>query len=299
MKILIIGSKGFIGHSLELYFRSKKNTVYGCDIFPDTSPLYTKVDQIDADYGDVFSRNKYDICINSSGSASVQKSFENPLKDFDLNVHNIAKMMESLKKYNRNCRFINISSAAVYGNPKMLPISEDNEIYPISPYGYHKYLSEIILEEYYHLWGIRNCSARIFSAYGNGLKRQLLSDLARKIKFDQEVRLFGTGNESRDFIHVDDICRAFDCIINRAQFNADKINVANGQQITIKEIVAIFNNIWKHGKTIIFNGPERTGDPINWLADISLLKSYGYRQGVAIYDGIREYIEWIRKEESE
>jgi dTDP-glucose 4,6-dehydratase/UDP-glucose 4-epimerase len=194
---------------------------------------------------------------------------------------------------------MNISSAAVYGNPKILPIAEVSELAPISPYGYHKLIAEAVLDEYNLLWGIKTCSARIFSAYGNGLKRQIIYDISKKIIFSDEVRLFGTGNETRDFIHINDICKAIDCIITHDNFNSTKINIANGKQVSIKDIVQIFNTFWSHDKKIIFDGVKRNGDPVNWCADISLLKSFGYIQSISIYDGVKRYINWIKEEKLE
>jgi dTDP-glucose 4,6-dehydratase/UDP-glucose 4-epimerase len=219
--------------------------------------------------------------------------------DFELNSLNVIKILEGIRSYNQCCKFINISSAAVYGNPKILPIKETGELLPVSPYGYHKLVAETILDEYNSLWGIKTCSLRIFSAYGNGLKKQIIYDVSKKIISSEEIYLFGTGDETRDFIHIDDICRAIECIIVHDNFDSTKINVANGKQVSIKNIVQIFNNFWLHNKKIIFDGIGRSGDPLNWCADIDLLKSYGYEQSVSIQAGIERYIEWIKNEKLE
>jgi dTDP-glucose 4,6-dehydratase/UDP-glucose 4-epimerase len=300
MNILIIGSKGFIGHGLELYFAGETNKVYACDIIDaSSSNYYTKIEPQNPDYSMLFMKTKFDVCINCSGAAVVLKSFEETENDFKLNVFNVVKILEAIKRYNPECKFINISSAAVYGNPAILPVSEKNRLLPMSPYGYHKLITETVLDEYYSLWGLKTCSARIFSAYGNGLKKQLLFDISRKILFEREIHLFGTGKETRDFIHIDDICNAFGCIIAEDNFQSTKINVANGKQVTIDEIIKIFNENWKHDKRIIFDAIERIGDPINWEADISLLKSYGYKQTVGIEAGVKRYISWVKNERLE
>jgi dTDP-glucose 4,6-dehydratase/UDP-glucose 4-epimerase len=296
MKILIIGSKGFIGNHLEKYFIKKSHEVFGCDIIDDINQNnYTKIDANISNYRTIFNV-QYDICINCSGSANVSISFDDILNDFDLNSKNVILILDNIRKYNPKCKFINISSAAVYGNPLALPISEKNELFPVSPYGYHKLIAENILDEYYNLWKVQTCSVRIFSAYGNGLKKQLFYDITKKILTEEEIHLFGTGEETRDFIHIDDICFAFDCIIKNDDFKSSKINIANGEQITIKKVVEIINEIWKHTKRIIFDGIEKKGDPNNWCADISIIKSYGYKQSVKINDGIQGYINWIQNE---
>jgi dTDP-glucose 4,6-dehydratase/UDP-glucose 4-epimerase len=290
---------GFIGYHLKLYFTQALYEVYGCDIVDSYNQKnYIKIDN-KFDYNILFKDNLYDVCINCSGAAYVSKSFDDTINDFEWNSFNVLKFLEIIKRQNPECKFINISSAAVYGNPLKLPVGEKDELLPISPYGYHKLISEYILDEYNKLWGIKTCSIRIFSAYGNGLKKQVLYDISKKILIENEIHLFGTGNETRDFIHIDDICRALECIIKLDNFQSSKINVANGEQISISEIIKIINKLWDHNKKIVFDGIEKQGDPVNWCADISLLKSYGYKQSVNIYDGIKRYINWIRSEKLE
>jgi dTDP-glucose 4,6-dehydratase/UDP-glucose 4-epimerase len=297
MQILIIGSMGFIGYHLKRYLRQALHEVYECDIIKNSDQKnYIRLDTDKFDYDILFNSNKYDVCINCSGAANVSKSFDDIISDFELNAYNVLKFLEVIRKVNPECKFINISSAAVYGNPMKIPIEEKTELLPISPYGYHKLISEYILDEYNKLWGIKTCSVRIFSAYGNGLKKQILYDISKKILMEEEIHLFGTGNETRDFIHIDDICQAIDCIIKSDKFQSSKINVANGEQIAISEIIEIFNKLWRHNKKIVFNGVEKQGDPVNWCADINLLRSYGYRQTVNINDGVERYINWIQSE---
>ncbi|WP_010254916.1 NAD-dependent epimerase/dehydratase family protein [Treponema primitia] len=300
MKVIIIGSSGFIGSNLEIYLSEKAYEVYSCDIIEKKcNAKFTLLDKINPDYKSLFMKNKFDICINCSGAASVPYSFENTIYDFELNSFNVVKILDSIKVYNPECKFINLSSAAVYGNPMVLPVSESNELLPISPYGYHKVIAEKILYEYYKLWNIRTCSVRIFSAYGNGLKKQLLFDISKKILLEKEIHLYGTGEESRDFIHIDDICQAIDCIIKGDSFQSTQVNIANGKQITVNELVEIFNKNWVHNKNVIFDGIERIGDPNKWIADITILRSYGYRQSISIEDGIKRYINWIKNEKLE
>lgn len=296
MNILIIGSEGFIGSHLLHYFLSSKNYVITADIINKSkTSSYYLLDSRSPDFSIIFNENKIDICINCSGAASVPQSYTNTLFDFNLNTGNVINILETIKLMQPNCKFINLSSAAVYGNPKKIPISEQEEIKPISPYGYHKYLAEKVLEEYRTFWNIQTYSLRIFSAYGNGLKKQLIYDICNKVKNDDAIHLFGTGNETRDFIHITDICRAINLVIN-SYLSDDKINIANGRQITTKHIAELVLQAYDSNKTIIFNNSTREGDPLFWEADINLLKKIGYTQSISINDGIKDYVEWIKNE---
>lgn len=295
--ILIIGSKGFIGKTLYDEFAKRSLcTVWGCDVVPNDDENYFYVNKSHPDYQDIFAAERFDICINCSGSANVSASMLDPLTDFDQNVRDVHLMLSALEKFNKNCKFINISSAAVYGNASLIPISRDTTPEPISPYGYHKMISEIVLREYSSVYDIKTCSIRIFSAYGNGQKKLLLWDLCNKFfsaNHKIPVELFGTGNESRDFIHVMDIVQQIELVIKFALFRGEVYNVANGKEVFIREIVQFVYDEINPECQYFFNGATRPGDPLNWCADISQMTEWGYKQEVRMQEGVRDYIRWF------
>ena len=295
MKILIIGSKGFIGSHCVDYF-SQGHEVWGCDVILDyNTPNYISIDAVDSDFLGIFEQRQYDVCINCSGAASVPFSLDKPFNDFKLNTLNVFKLLEAIRKHAPNCKFITMSSAAIYGNPESLPIKENQAIKPVSPYGYHKVMAENICVEYSRFWNIQTCCLRIFSAYGPRLKKQLFWDLYQKIVNDDTPTLWGTGRESRDFIYISDIVRIIELAISHSKFNGEVVNVANGRQIEIVEVAETVRKVSGTKKTIIFNGAERKGDPINWEADISIIKSWGYKPSVELETGINYYLQWIKE----
>ena len=298
MKILVIGSKGFIGSHATAFFGNKGNEVWGCDVVVDyTSEKYILIDATNADFHTVFQEQQFDVCINCSGAASVPDSLKHPLRDYTLNTLNVYKLLDAIRQYQSMCKFINLSSAAVYGNPSVLPIAETSDLHPLSPYGLHKLQAEQICKEFYTYYNIPTCSLRIFSAYGEGLKKQLFWDLAKKAKQGEAFTLFGTGRESRDFIHVSDLINAIDLVISKGNFNGGAINVANGQEILIENAVSLFYELWGKKIKYTFSGEERKGDPNNWVADISIIKSMGYESKTPIREGLRKYHEWLKKED--
>ena len=294
MKILIIGSKGFIGfHAME-YFKKQNFTVIGCDVVTDyTSKDYYQIDATNSDYHALFEKHSFDACINCSGAASVPLSLEFPMKDFNLNTVNVFKILEAIRTYQPKCKFVNLSSAAVYGNPTQLPITENVALQPLSPYGIHKLHAEQIGKEFHDFYAIPTCSLRIFSAYGNGLKKQLFWDLYQKILNADSIELYGTGKESRDFIHVDDLVKAIHLVLEKAAFSGEAINIANGEEFTIEYVSELFRRNFKVQKSIRFNNHVKQGDPLNWRADISKLQFLGYHQTVSLEEGIQRYIHWI------
>lgn len=295
MKIFVIGSKGFIGQNVCKYFFEKGYNVWGADVVVDyvNTKNYFLIDASNSDFNSAFQETRYDVCINCSGAASVPESIINPARDYFLNTVNVFKILEAIRKYQPECRFVNLSSAAVYGNPEKLPIKESEELRPISPYGVHKLHAEQICKEYYETFNIKSCCLRIFSAYGAGLKKQLFWDLHQKSKAGTPLVLFGTGYESRDFIYISDIVRAIDLIINNCSFRSDIINVANGEEIFIKDAVSTFLGLFNTSIQYRFSGQVRKGDPVKWKADIQKLTSMGYYPLIDIKKGLQEYFDWI------
>jgi dTDP-glucose 4,6-dehydratase/UDP-glucose 4-epimerase len=268
--------------------------VYKSDIVESCEQSYFKVEKFNSDFSEPFKKLPFHLCINASGSANVGFSFENPEKDFELNVVNVQKILEAIRDYNPGCKFINLSSAAVYGNPINLPILENFDLHPISPYGLNKMQAEHICLEFYQIYKIKTCSLRIFSAYGVGLRKQLFWDLFQKFKNNNNIELFGSGSETRDFIYIDDIVRAIHCCVLNTNFSGEAINIANSEELSIKTIATLFNKEFDLGKKIIFNKQTKKGDPLNWRADISNLEKLGYRKSVSIEVGIKKYIDWAR-----
>lgn len=293
MNILIIGSKGFIGSHCVSYF-SRQHSVYECDVVVDyNNPQYIQVDATNAEYSDLFQEQQFDVCINCSGAASVPNSIEHPQRDFMLNTVNVFKHLDAIRRYNAGCKYINMSSAAVYGNPEFLPICETHSLKPISPYGVHKKMAESVCESFYQNYGLQTCSLRIFSAYGEGLKKQLFWDLHKKVKSKNDVFLYGTGNESRDFIHIIDLVNVLELVIENSTFKNDCINVANGEELTIKNVAEVFYNIYKPDANIHFEGQTRLGDPVNWVADISKIRQFGYVNKIDLKTGLTKYVQWL------
>jgi UDP-glucose 4-epimerase len=298
MTLLIIGSEGFIGKSCYRHFQELGHSVFGVDILAAAASRvenYKQLDNTFLAYDSVFVNGQYDVCINASGSANVGFSFTDPEKDHDLNVRNVEAMLIAIQNSNPACKFINFSSAAVYGNPVELPIKESDPVNPLSPYGLNKLESERLLKRFSDEQKLRTCSLRIFSAYGPGLKKQLFWDLYQKALVSDKVELFGTGKESRDFIFIDDLCKAIECVIGNASFRGECINIASGEESTIETVGRLFLLAFAPEKEICFNKKTKEGDPANWCADISILKGMGFSCKVSMEEGIGKYTTWLRQ----
>jgi dTDP-glucose 4,6-dehydratase/UDP-glucose 4-epimerase len=297
MKVLIIGSSGFIGSHCVDFFESKGCSVWKADVSYSSTTNFYKIERHNSDFSAPFKAHQFDVCINASGSAHVGFSFENPSKDFELNVVNVQKILVAIRDYNKQCKFINFSSAAVYGNPSQLPIKENSACKPLSPYGFHKLQSELLLTEYHNFFGLQTCSLRVFSAYGPRLKKQLFWDLYQKALQSDRISLFGTGTETRDFIFIDDVLQIIDLVVQHSTFEGTIYNVASNTETTIAEAAEAFLFHYDSGKVSTFNGELKIGDPNHWIADMKMLQNYGFKPRFNLPLGLKKYVVWLKQNE--
>jgi dTDP-glucose 4,6-dehydratase/UDP-glucose 4-epimerase len=299
MKILIIGSEGFIGSHLVEFFLLKGFEVIGVDLF-DQSRFQIAYHQIIANndtLSNVFQQNRLDFCINAAGNGDVNLSVSNPELDFKSNTFFTFQILEGIRLYNPTCKFLYISSAAVYGNPEKLPVSESDQLKPISPYGWHKLLSENICKEYFELYNIESAIVRPFSVYGPGLKKQILWDVfIKSSNQNASLELWGGGQEARDFIYIDDLVKAIDIIISQPNLKAEIYNVASGEMTLIKDITTLLLINLNRKIDIFFNGLIHKGNPIKWKADVSKLFALGFVPNIQIEEGISKLAAWLKKQ---
>lgn len=281
MNIIVIGANGFIGSHCLAHFSLRHRV----DAFSRNDDLIR-----------AFSKTEYNVCINASGSANVGFSLQAPETDFELNVANVQRILAAIRLTRQNCKLINFSSAAVYGNPAKLPVSEQDALQPLSPYGYHKLQSELLLKEYHDCFHLKTCSLRIFSAYGPGLRKQIFWDLYQKVKSaPQQIELDGTGNESRDFIFVTDLMSAIETIIDRGKFAGEAINIASGIETRVAEAVRIFLEAFSPDTQVSYSGLTRPGDPQCWHADMSVLAAMGFQPKINLTTGLMAYTRWLQE----
>jgi UDP-glucose 4-epimerase len=302
-RILVTGAGGFLGSHICSYFGGKGHSIAAVDRVPApsvTEALYPNLQYSytmslpDTTFFTILKQFQPSLLIHCAGSASVPYSMQEPYDDFRQSAGITAFLLESLRKHMPSCHFIFLSSAAVYGNPKRLPVREDSPCQPISPYGYHKFMCEMLCKEYEHIYNIKSSILRIFSAYGERLHKQVVFDLCKKFSDNSysSVEIYGTGNETRDFIHATDIAHAVDCIYKDR--SPGIFNVASGAQTRISDVAEMIKIHMNSKKNITYSGSARPGDPLHWQADISGISSLGFHQRIPLDKGLKKYCQWFK-----
>ena len=300
--VLVTGVTGFIGRYVARQFAEAEWRVVGLGTRPtENAPiqslsLYHQLTLPNDGLADIVQKVQPHVCIHCAARASVNLSVTEPELDFSASVDVTFNLVNALRLHAPKCRLIYLSSAAVYGNPQTLPIRESQTPQPISPYGFHRLMSEQICTEFFQVYGLPTSIVRIFSAYGPGLRRQVLWDMCHKALTQPSLKLQGTGTESRDFIHVRDIAKALYLLAEQAPCQGEVYNLASGIETTIKDLAELVLTHLERHISLEFDGVIRVGDPLNWKADMTKLSNIGFTSEVSLERGISIYAQWCRAE---
>lgn len=304
MKVLITGGAGFIGHHLALYLSSLGYDVLCVDNLSRSSPEVINilrryginlivVDVLDINSLDVImSRFKPEVVIHTAALVSVEESVKKPEEYFRCNVLGTLNTVRISTNYGVS-RFIYLSSAAVYGDPIKLPVSEEHPLNPKSPYGLSKLLGEEVVKLYYRMYGLEYVILRLFNVYG---PRQFLNPYSGVItKFIDRVSkglppvIYGDGTQTRDFIHVLDVCRVIQLCVSTEKVN-EVYNVGSGKPLSINELADLVVRVSGLDLRPTYES-SRPGDIRHSYADISKAVKYlGFKPSVSIEEGIKELL---------
>ena len=298
MKVLIIGGAGFIGsHMAKLLSKGGHNVVS----FDNLSSGYREL----ARYGklvigdlnnyqhinDLFSQHSFDVVMHFAASIVVSESVINPGKYYRNNLSNTLNLLDVMVMHGVK-KLIFSSTAAIYGEPKTIRISEDHQKKPINPYGTSKLMVETVLGDYAKAYGLNFISLRYFNAAGSDPEIELgllhepvthLIPLVLQVASGRKksINVFGKnyhtkdGTCVRDFIHIQDLCSAHILAmeaLDSEKFNGGKaFNLGNGNGFTVMEVIDTAKRIVaKEGFNInVKYGKPRDGDSAVLVAEAS------------------------------
>ena len=301
--VVVLGAAGFIGRHAARLFSLRGYTVLGLGHGSWEKQEWESWGLSEWQSADI-TESSLDLLIGSrtinaivhcAGSGAVSFSYRNPFEDFTRAVHSTASILEWIRRRgNNNCRFVFLSSAAVYGDQGPINLNENSPVSPISPYGHHKYAAEILCKSYAKSFSISVSIVRLFSVYGEGLQKQLLWDALNKFSNGQST-FWGSGEELRDWIHVQD---AVELIVATATvtFQDDFVIYNGGSHISsIRDTLIMLARTCKSDLPITFNGVIDTGNPYKLCADYSLaVRTLGWSPTISLENGIQAYFNWYK-----
>jgi UDP-glucose 4-epimerase len=283
----VTGGAGFIGSHLveHLVAAGAPVTVVDNLVTGRLEHLQTvapNVNLVVGDLGDVLRLKRikleeYGCVFHLAANSYIPPSVANPAFDFHANLKNTFALLEALRQTANAPGLVNVSSAAVYGNPVRLPIRETDPTVPIAPYGVSKLAAERYVAVYSALYGLRAVSVRLFSIYGPRQRKQVVYDLFCKLQANpKRLEILGDGSQARDFTYVLDVVQALVLVAAAAPNRGEVYNVASGTTHTIAELAEACCRVCGLKPEIVYTGQIRPGDAEKWTVDIGLLRHLGF-----------------------
>ncbi|HLB99994.1 MAG TPA: GDP-mannose 4,6-dehydratase [Candidatus Bathyarchaeia archaeon] len=298
-RILVTGGAGFIGYHL-----CTKLTNAGSDVTIYDNLSSGKIQNVkDAPKakftkGDILNlkqlcnSEKADVIYHLAAQVVVPYSMENPTEDFETNARGTLNLLEKARK--DDARLVFASSAAVYGNPTKLPTPENYGFHPFSCYGLSKVVGEEYCEMYVGQYGLDITVFRFANVYGSrchGVINDFLDKLAQN---PDKLVIIGTGQQSRDFVHVSDVVEALQSVALKENTFGQTYNLGFGKTT---KIIDLANMILK-----ILNLSEKTKittTNVSWQGDINTIwfditkakKELGWTPEISLEDHLKKLIE--------
>lgn len=234
-----------------------------------------------------------DVVVHAAAQVSVEKSIEDPLIDADINIMGTLNLLKSAFIAGVEL-FVYVSSAAVYGDPKYLPVDEAHPTCPKSPYGISKLTGEEYVKAFGDCYNLDYFIIRPFNFYSPRADPKspysgVITKFARRIKAGQPIIIEGDGEQTRDFIHALDVAYMIRLAINSPVRNL-VLNCGSGKGVSINELADIFTSIC--GDIEVVRTEPREGDIKHSVADITLARDFlGFRPRISLEDGLRALLE--------
>jgi UDP-glucose 4-epimerase len=303
MSILVTGGAGFIGSHIvdALVARS-----FAVAVFDDLS--HGKRENLAADtslvVGDVCDKQalgaavSYDVdCIfHLAAQIDVRKAVEDPVLDAQVNVSGTINVLNACVEAHVRRFVMSSTGGALYGEPSTLPSTEQSDIRPLSPYGVSKYCAEQYIEYFHHFYGLETVILRYANVYGprqdpNG-EAGVIGIFARRILLGQPCIVFGDGEQTRDFVFVDDVV---DGNLLAVQGPLGTFNIGTGVETSVKQLLAAFEHVVGHPVAWEY-ACARPGEVQRIALDASEARGkLGWRPTVSLEDGLARTLAWVRQ----
>jgi len=314
-KVLITGGAGFIGSNLAIKLCELGADVlvvdsliedYGGNIF-NLEPVKDKIRLNIADVRTyptmLYLVKGQDIIFNLAGQVSHIDSMVDPWTDLEINCRSQLTILEACKHNNKDVKIVYAGTRQQYGKPNYLPVDEDHIVHPTDVNGINKMAGEWYHILYNNVYGIRAASLRLVNTYG---PRQLLKHnrqgfmgwFIKLILEDSEIKLYGGGDQIRDFNFVDDVVDAFLIAGTSEKANGNFYNLGGSEPISLKNLVKMMIKIAKSGsfKEVPFPEERKKIDIGDFYSDYSRIKhELGWEPRVSLLEGIEKTFEYYGK----
>ncbi len=301
MRFLITGAAGFLGSALANRLAAEGHTVLGVDDL-STGNSNTLISSVQFTRGDVNDRPKLwtllqgvDCVYHLAARVSVPESVLYPREYNQVNVGGTVTLMEAMRDVGVR-RVVLISSGTVYGNQAVQPVLESAIPNPRSPYAVSKLAAEYYTRTIGSLWGIETVALRVFNAYGPGqhhppVHTPVIPNFLRQAWENGTIVIHGNGEQTRDYVYVEDVVNAMSAAATAPDVNTLTINVGSGTEVSIKELARLATEVTGGHPEIVYN-PRNEGGLSRLCADLTLARAkLGYEPRTSLLEGLKTTLE--------
>ncbi len=295
--VLVTGGAGFIGSHIADSVGETNDLI----VFDDFSTgshdnLLPEATVVEADITDTERLasivEAVDIVFHEAAQVSVQRSMDNPVESHETNLDPILTILEAAR--GTDTRVVFASSAAIYGDPEYTPVHEDHPKDPNSPYGLEKLSADQYCRLYHDLYDVETVALRYFNVYGPrqqaGGYSGVISIFRDQALNNEPITVEGDGNQTRDFVHVDDVVQANLLAATHEDAPGKAFNVGTGTEISIRDLAEVIKDITDSDSEITHVNP-REGDIEGSVADIARARDVlNFEPDYDVYDGLAAYL---------
>jgi UDP-glucose 4-epimerase len=234
-----------------------------------------------------------DGVLHQAALVNIPQSIDNPTLVNEVNVDGTLGLLKACVDCGVK-RFVYASSCAVYGEAENLPIREDSTLTPLSPYGVSKLAAESYVRVFCDVFGLETVCLRYFNVYGprqaNNDYSGVITQFMNRLVCGSSLRVFGDGEQTRDFVHVQDVVEA-NVLALSEQVAGEIFNIGTGFATTINRLANLVLEITKNTHLKLVHEEPRKGDIKHSVADISKAKKrLHYNPRVKLKEGLDELV---------
>ena len=315
MRLLVTGGAGFIGSNfVRMALDGRLNGITKVTVLDKLTYAGVEDNLLEVHANPNFNFVQGDICdselvgnllhdidavINFAAESHVDRSIENAFDFIYTNVLGVEVLLDAIRKSNSNIRFIQVSTDEVYGSIEQNSWSENSPVMPNSPYSASKAGGELLAISYFKTFGLDILVTRSSNNYGrNHFPEKLIPLFITNLILDKKVPVYGTGENIRDWLHVDDHCRGIYKVLTKGK-SGEVYNIGGGRELTNLEITSKILSLMGKNVSSIEYVEDRKGHDFRYSIDCTkITEELGYEAQVDFESGLLSTINWYIENES-
>ena len=312
-RVLITGGIGFIGSNLAIRLVGLGAKVllvdsmlpaYGADL-ANIEPVRERVRVNFSDIRDAHSLaylvQREDVIFSLAGQVSHQDSMQDPMTDLAINCASQLSLLECCREHNPTARIVFASTRQLYGRPRKLPVREDHPLEPVDVNGINNLAAEMYYTLYHQVHGIPTVSLRLTNTYGPRMDlrsagKGFAGVFVRQALAGEAIRVFGDGEQRRDFNHVDDVVEALLLAGHIDDLVGGVFNLGHPQPHSLNEFVTFLaESTGCSFEHVPFPAQAKIIDIGDYYGDFSrFADACGWQPEVGLREGLAQTVEWFR-----